>query len=128
VCGGRATHKGIEEEDAEDDGGLDPAVGLALDESQRIRKGRHAKQDLDQPIIKLSEEELPERVGLLDLELVGPVELEQLLSARAAQALLRQHVHLIEKLANRQCVRRRLCARRVTAAEGERGSVLLHRE
>ena len=73
--------------------------------ARTCRERRDAQQDLHQPVVELREEERPERLGALDLELVEAVDLEQLLGAHRAQTLLRRHVDAREEFVHRQRVR-----------------------
>ena len=110
----------VAEEDAEDDGRLDPAIRLALKVREHVRERRDAQQNLHQPVIKLRQEELPQRLGAVHLELIGAVHLEELRGALLAQALLNGDALLLEEFLHIESMCWRLLALATTAQANER--------
>jgi hypothetical protein len=77
--------------------GLSLRVGdrgvLTLEARERVREHRHPQQDLHQPVVELRDEELPERLAQVDLELGRPMDCKELFGARLAQANVGRDAH-----------------------------------
>ena len=79
---------------------------MRVDDAEHARDRRDDDEDLDEPVLKLREEDLPEGLGALNLELVGAVDREQLLRARLAQTVLRRDALALEERLHLHRVRR----------------------
>lgn len=94
-----------------DDCRLHPPLLLALEPRQTVRQSRHAKQDLDQPVVELSRQHPPQRRLLFGRQLVGPVHTLQHRRLRPAQPGSRLHAQPGQQRLDRQSVRLRLGSR-----------------